>query len=203
MIFFLPLNRILRILIFISKLNFFLSFKVCLIFSAVWVSEFSLIIKLLLAVISRSTLTIFFLIIIQKINKFILISDWSFQGVVRILKRFEIVLFFLKIRSIIKLFADFFELSLWSKLILTLELLIRILSWILVWLLFLDIPFFVDSLFLSSIFLLFLINRKIIENSCLRFELIKDLEHLFTNLRCDFLAVSSLAYRLVLIKRIF
>jgi hypothetical protein len=29
--------------------------------------------------------------------------------------------------------------------------------------------------------------------------LIKNLEHLFTNLRSDFLAVSSLAYRLVLI----
>jgi hypothetical protein len=33
--------------------------------------------------------------------------------------------------------------------------------------------------------------------------LLEDLEHLFTNLRSNFLAVSSLANRLILIKRIF
>lgn len=166
-------------------------------------SEFSLIFKFLLIFVSIRNIRIFFLIFVQKFNLLILISDWSFQGVVRILKRFEIVLSFLEIRSIIKLFAGFIELRIWSMLIFMIELLIRIQSWTLICLLFLRVPFFVDCFFLSSIFLLFLINLKIIKYSCLRLELLEDLEHLFTNLRSNFLAVSSLANRLILIKRIF
>ena len=119
---------------------------------------------------------------------------------VRIFKRLKIVLFCLKIRSIVKLFADFIELSSWSMLNF---ILFKTLSRNLICLFFLSIPFLIDCFVLSSKFLLILINLKIIKNSGLRLELLKNLKHLFTNLWSNFLTVPSLTNRLVLIKRIF